>query len=386
MGGNRTAGALLLCALLACALGGATSASPDLPTDMLQQAAASLACVESTLPARDGPGSHEGSDGPFRNVGFFVGPDGEMLTSLLGVAGCSEIKVVCPDGRSAPARIFAVDQPSGLALLKTDLPDTATYEPATEAPLPGEWVLLANTRPQGEGVTATLSPGIVKRRGASLQLQGVSWDELSAVSMNVWPGCAAAPVLDMKGRLAGIVLGVATGPDGPAGEPDCYVLPVAQLLPIIERLKRGESRRLGWMGIWLSARPEDRQGARVLAVLESSPAQAAGLRPGDVILRVDERVVDDPAVLARYIVQASPDRTVAVTVLRDGEVFELPVEVGPRPLLICCGAPWPGGKVLPGRRPCASTLLPGPGSSSALAGLREENEHLRARIRELEGE
>jgi len=380
--GKRLARGLVLSAALAGALGAAGRA--DGPAAILKGASPRLVCVQSVLPAGALPSRVERAR--FSNTGFFVSDRGEVLTSLLGLAGCPDVRVICPDGRQSAATVASVDQPSGLALLRTDLSETAFFEPASAPPAPGGWALLAYVRARDEGAAVVLSPALVSRHDAALRLNGVAWEGLTAMSANVWPGCAGAPVMDLEGRLAGAVLGVSRAAGDPKGEPECLVLPVERLAAIVARLRQGESRRLGWLGVTLMAGPERREGVRVSAVLKDSPAQEAGLKAGDVILQIDEHTVEGAAVVARYVVEAGPGRTVSLKVLRGDRILTIPVEVGSRPLLICGGLR-DHEEDLPRLRVWRSLeglSLPGGHRESGLTELLRENQRLRGRIRELE--
>jgi S1-C subfamily serine protease len=373
--GRRLARGLIVSAVLLAALGAADRAQD--PSAVLEDAAPGLVCVRSVLTVSSEPFRVERAR--FSNAGFFVGDQGEVLTSLLGLAGCSEIRVHCPDGRQSDATVAAVDQPSGLALLQTSLKNTRAFTPASALPAPGGWALMAAVRPRADGIAAVLSPALVARHDVSLRLNGVAWEGLTALSGNVWPGCAGAPVLDLDGRLAGVVLAVSYVPGEQARGPEVLVLPVDALNAVVAQLKRGESRRLGWLGVTLTGEPEKREGARVNAVLEDSPARKAGLRTGDIILQIDKHAVEGAAVVARWVVEAGPGQTVNLRVLRGSEILTLPVELEARPLMVSGGPqadrlrPWPSmdGLPLPGRAP-------------EFADLVRENQRLRDRIRELE--
>ena len=351
----------------------------------IQRASRSLVRVEASLPVQDAPFRLEPEDAVFSNTGFFVGSDGQVLTSLLGLAGCREIVVICPDGRSSAARVAAMHQPSGLALLTTELKDTPPLELLGEAPAEGSWVLLGSAFPRDGGAVVVFSPGLVSSRTASVRLQGVQWEGLLAASLNVRPGTAAGPLLDPNGGLAGIVLGVAQGDaerahpvlPGLLDTPECLALPAEQLAPILADLREGRSRRLGWLGVTLVKEPEGREGARVQATLEGSPAHAAGIRAGDILLQVNEHTIDHPSVVARHVVEAGPGRRVEIRLLRGNEIKTVQVELGARPLLICAGQRMAGDSRVHMRAP-RRVPLPSP------AELLEENRRLRRRIEELE--
>jgi S1-C subfamily serine protease len=386
---SLTASALLACVLAAPFARGADDAASARAAAVLA-ASRSVVRVKSTVPLEGAPVRMRADEATFSNTGFFVTTDGQVLTSLLGVAGCSQIEVFCADGRTAGARVKAFDQPSGLALLETDLPDTAAFGPGTAAPAEGGEVLVASAAAAGAGLQPVLAPGSVLDGQASLRVHGLEWRELLVATCEARPGSAAAPVLDEEGQLVGIVLGSVASLPGVGPQAGSYVLPIAQVAPIVERLQRGESRRLGWLGAIVGAPAEGGRGVRVLETLNGAPAALAGLRRGDVLLEADGRLIDTPEVLAESVTRAGPGQAVRLLVQRGEGTQTVALTVGPRPLLICGGMGRPGGKVVRVRwnRSVGAIRLPGraDGSEEALFQLLEENEQLRARIRELEEE
>ncbi|NLW49971.1 MAG: serine protease [Candidatus Brocadiaceae bacterium] len=369
---RRLPRALAACAALLAAMA-ARGAAQD-PRAALERAAPVVACVRSTLSLPEE--SPPAGEAHFSNAGFFVGTQGEMLTSLLGLAGCREIRVFCPDGRQSEATVAALDQASGLALLRTELRDTAPFAPAPALPSPGAWALVASVRQRADGLSTVLSPGLVTRHNADVRIHGVAWDGMLGLAGHVWSGCAGAPVLDMEGRLAGVVLAVTYEA---AREPEVLVLPEGDLAPILARLKQGETRRLGWLGITLTGEPGAREGARIRSVLKDSPAQRARLHADDIILQIGPHVVDDPAVVARHVVEAGPGRTVELKVLRGDAILTIPVALEARPLLVSGGMRQP-----PPDRIRPWPTLDGMPLAPEFADLVRENQRLQERLRELE--
>ena len=93
-------------------------------------------------------------------------------------------------------------------------------------PEPGGWALMASVRSRADGAAAVLSPALVARHDVALRVHGVAWEGLTALSGNIWPGCAGAPVLDLEGRLAGVILGVSCAAGEPARGAEVLVLPL----------------------------------------------------------------------------------------------------------------------------------------------------------------
>jgi len=145
---------------------------------------------------------------------------------------------------------------------------------------------------------------------------------------------------------------------------------------------------LDWLGVAVAQDAQGREGLEVKAVLKDSPAHAAGLRPADVLLQVEDRAIDDPAVLLHPAFRAGRSGTVAFQVLRNDRIETVPVDVDFRPLLLYAGARRPAEGVLRlrWRKTVGAfrTAAPGAWEAGAARMLREENERLRQRIRQLE--
>jgi len=323
-----TPAAGVLCALVALALGAAAAEpEPAEPEAASPASQAALVLVESFLSSPVG----SGEEIPAVNTGFFVSSEGRVLTSLVAVSGCSRVNVRCLDGRQSAGRLYAFDQPSGLALLETDLKDTPALELSPDPPEPGqEVVAAASTCPRDGTVGVILSEGTVSSCEASVKLFGVQWERLIDAEVRVAQGCAAGPILDREGRLLGVVLGVESRADGSMCS---YCLPAAALEPILSELMQGKTRHVGWLGIAV-AYSGSMEGLTVQGVLEGSPAYAAELRPGDVLLGINGQSISQPAVFETGVAQAVPGSQIELGVLRGGEVKTVAVQVGARPLLI----------------------------------------------------
>lgn len=265
-----------------------------------------------------------------RNTGFFVSKDGEVVTSLYVWVQGGSLQVVAHGGRRSEARMKGVDQHTGLALLETELEETPHLQTAPSEPEPGDWVVAAVARSERNGgINVLYNPGKLSGTNESRRLCGVKWDNLFTLDVPVVRGGAAAPVLDHRGRLAGVIL--AAERDEKEGRQALAIGPKS-FDSCLDIMRKG-GRRTGWLGVVLTCKKEN-PGARIEAVLPGSPADSAGLRRGDVLVSVNEREVTCAAVLENTVVRAKPGTTVDVSVRRDGEQKELKVKIGPRPLQI----------------------------------------------------
>jgi len=309
----------------------------------------------------------------FYNTGFFVGTRGEVVTSLLAVAGCQQVTVTCRDGREAAASVVAFDQGGGFALLKAELEDTSPVEFRREPVGEGSLLMLVTARVGSKGMGVLVQPGLVLPRRASIRLNGIERSDLLLTAMYVEQGAAAAPLMDADGRLVGVVVGVRSSQGHLPSTCLCYALPAERLEHAVQAMREGRSQRLGWLGVAIAEEPAGHEGIRVGAVLQDSPAARARIRPGDVILQVGQQSIETPMAFANLVATATPGETLAVKVLQD-EIVTVQVEVGARPMLICGASRRPGETGF-------TVLPPGPPAPPELV---EELLRLRRHIRELE--
>ena len=276
-----------------------------------------------------------GSDGRkrtvARNTGFLVSDSGDVVTSLYVWVQDGELEVVASDGRRSKAQMKGVDQHTGLALLRTDLEDTPHLRVASSPPQKGEWIVAGVARARAsDRLDVLYSPGRLSSTNQERRMCGVKWQGLLTIDVAVVRGGAAAPVLDENGRLAAVIL---AGEKDDRGDSRAVAIGPDQFEKSLE-VMRGGGRRTGWLGVVLSCDRDDDNAARVEAVLPGSPAHAAGLRRGDLLLSLDDRKVTCAAVLEDSVVRAEPGTEVTASIRRDGKEKQVRVRIGPRPLHI----------------------------------------------------
>jgi S1-C subfamily serine protease len=251
-----------------------------------------------------------------------VSPE-HLLTAHYLVLGASRVETTGLDGKTRTASRVCVDHDSGLALLFVD---GAGFEPARLAgekdPEPGDPVFL---------LTCTSD---TERRGASGHVSFVGpfeafWEYMldrAIMTTIVNPGLAGGPLLDARGRMAGIVsLGLAA-----VGR---YSLAIPTGLFVARRpfLESGEpmpaSERRAWIGFYPQANDD---GVQVSGVVPGSPADGAGLQRGDLLVSVDGHPVQTLRQLYRALRRRAPGERVGMQLLRDESIHVLEVVAGDR--------------------------------------------------------
>jgi serine protease DegQ len=283
----------------------------------------------------------ERPDVPQRNSGLgsgvIVSANGYILTNFHVVEAADDIQVSLNDGHAYKATIIGSDPESDLAVLqiKADKLPAITFGQMENLRV-GD-VVLAIGNPFGVGQTVTM--GIVSALGRS-HLGINTFENFIQTDAAINPGNSGGALVDINGNLVGINTAIYSRTGGSHGIG--FAIPVSSAKSIMEQIVQSGSVTRGWIGVEAQEiTPElaesfglpDTAGALIAGVVRGSPADSAGIRPGDVLLAVGERTVKDPQVMLDLIAGLKPDERVAFKLRRDRTVVELPVRIGKRPAL-----------------------------------------------------
>ncbi|MCP5159340.1 MAG: DegQ family serine endoprotease [Gammaproteobacteria bacterium] len=259
--------------------------------------------------------------------GFIISPDGYILTNAHVAQDADKIIVRLSDQRERPAKVIGVDELTDVAVLKIDEGENLTAVKVGDSDMleVGEWVLAIGS-PFGLELTAT--QGIVSAVGRNLPSGTYVPFIQSDVAVN--PGSSGGPLFNLRGEVVGINSQIYSSTGGYMGL--SFAIPIKLAVQVAEQLKvTGEVTR-GWLGILLQAVNNDLaeafkldrpRGALVAQVLPDSPAASAGFKPGDIILRYGGEPVEDSSQLPRMIGVTPVGKTVAMSILRNGEPLEI---------------------------------------------------------------
>ncbi|MCR9248509.1 MAG: trypsin-like peptidase domain-containing protein [bacterium] len=271
------------------------------------------------------PTTLAGFVGERNGSGFIVDPRGLVVTSRHVVVDAARIDVFVPGLGRYEARLAGEDEATDLAILRLKRPPAglpALPLGASERLRAGDWIVAVGNP---FGFAQTVTAGVVSFVGRHLPHTdlGVTSDFVQ-ISAPLNPGSSGCPVLDLDGRVVGVTTKAAADAQGIS-----FAVPSRTLkwaLAEMERAEDGVVRR-GYLGIEFATsrrvddRGEPRGGARIVRVVSGAPAEAAGIRTGDVVLAVDGIPVADAAVLHQRIVQGRPGGKIALQVLRDERVL-----------------------------------------------------------------
>jgi len=264
--------------------------------------------------------------------GFIISSDGYVMTNHHVVDGADEIIVTLPDKREFKARLIGSDRRTDVALVKIDATGLPTVPIGDPAKLKvGEWVIAIGSP---FGLDNTVTAGIVSAKGRD------TGDYLPFIQTDaaVNPGNSGGPLINMRGEVVGINSQIFTTSGAYAGI--SFAIPIDEAMRVQEQLRTTGRVIRGRIGVGIDSVSKELaetlglpkpQGALVTQVERDSPAEKAGVEPGDVILRFDGRTIERSTDLPRIVGGTKPGSKVTMTVWRKGAQRDLHVVVGELP-------------------------------------------------------
>ena len=262
--------------------------------------------------------------------GFVVTPDGYVMTNSHVVSGAKTIRVRAPSGETADGQVMGDDPATDLAVVRVD---PAALAPAASAPLAYLPIDGAITPRVGQlavaignplGFESTVSTGVISALGRSLRGRGNRLiDGVIQHTAPLNPGNSGGPLLDGAGRVLGVNTAIIARSQGIG-----FAIAVETAAWVLgELLAHGVVRR-GWLGVGAIRRPLDRRLAyhhglgraavEIQSVEPESPAAAAGLRDGDLLVRFGTARIEGIEDLHRALRSWPPATPAQVVVIRRG--------------------------------------------------------------------
>jgi S1-C subfamily serine protease len=277
--------------------------------------------------------------------GVIYASDGWILTNRHVVEDAESMIVELNDGRTFDATLYGIDTLTDLAIIKVDAADLPVAPIGSSRDLEPGQLAIAIGNPLGYKHTVTT--GIVS--GLGRQITASSGTQESADTLRnliqtdaaINPGNSGGPLVNSAGQVIGINTAVSTEAQGLG-----FAIPVDVAKPIMEQAVAGEPIVRPWIGVYYTpispalAEAEDLPvdygaligtGSGESAVIPGSPAEAAGLRDGDIIVALNGEALSEENDLATLILPYAPGETVTLRVLRDNSTTELEITLGELP-------------------------------------------------------
>jgi Do/DeqQ family serine protease len=268
--------------------------------------------------------------------GVIVSPEGYILTNNHVIEGAAEIQVTLSDSRRAIAQVIGADPDTDLAILRIDLERLPVITLGNSDTAQVGDRVLAIGNPFGVGQTVT--SGIVSALGRN-QLGINTFENFIQTDAAINPGNSGGALVDVNGNLIGINTAIFSRSGGSMGIG--FAIPVSTARQVLEGIVRDGQVVRGWVGIEpveLTAElaetfglPKQSEGVIVTGVLQNGPAANAGLRPGDLLLKVAGQPVKNVGELLTQIASLTPGKAAKLEVMRRNQTLTLDVTPAQRP-------------------------------------------------------
>lgn len=263
-----------------------------------------------------------GREGGGAGSGFLITPDGYLLTNFHVVQGADEVQVAFEDGVVLPATVVGSDAHTDLALVRAGASGSLPHlQLGASAQVRAGQVAIAIGNPLGFGHTVTT--GVVSAVGRSLRApSGRQIDNVIQTDASLNPGNSGGPLLDTRGQVIGVNTAIIAG-----AQSLCFAVPSDTAQYVVSELLQHGTVRRAWLGLTAHTVPLARRVARhfgleqdsailVDEVIRDGPADRAGLRGGDRIVKIGETAVREVDQLLRVLSRERIGKATEVALLR----------------------------------------------------------------------
>jgi serine protease Do len=261
--------------------------------------------------------------------GFVWGAGGVIVTNAHVVEGASRITVVMQSGDELPAEVVGVDPDSDLAVLRVKAKGLTAAPIGTSSDLMIGEPVIAVGNPFG--LSGSVTTGVISAVGRSVpsKEQGRTYTDFIQTDASINPGNSGGPLLNIEGRVIGINVAIYAQAQNIG-----FAIPVDRARKIIEDLLNYGAVHSAWIGaVTMTITPEEARrigieatrGALVTRVFGGSPADRAGVRPGDVIVRVGASPVESRESFSTLTATAAAGRPIETGIRRDNKDVTLQV-------------------------------------------------------------
>ena len=269
--------------------------------------------------------------------GVIINPDGYILTNNHVVAGASTVEVFTQNRRKYRAKIIGTDKRTDIAVLKIDATGLPSFTLGDSSKLKVGDVVFAIGDPFGIGETATM--GIVSATGRALRGTIEHYEDFIQTDAAINPGNSGGALIDLHGHLIGINTAILSGGGG-GNEGIGFAIPIDMARHVMDQIVAHGKVIRGFLGVTIqNVGPDMAQqfglsqggGALVADVNPGGPAAKAGLKRGDIILKLNGADISGSSDLSLRIAEMSPGSVAHLGIFRNGHSQEINVTLGTFP-------------------------------------------------------
>jgi len=267
--------------------------------------------------------------------GFIISPEGYILTNQHVVYKADKIKVTLSDGREFEGEVVGEDIDADMAIIKVKADNLPVVKLGDSDQLKVGEIVIAIGNPYGLEQTVTMGVISAKDRSISTQIEGHTYSNLIQTDAAINPGNSGGPLINSRGEVVGINTAII-----PYAQGIGFAIPINIAKRNIDDLIQIGHVRTPWIGVYIQeVTPEiaqqfnltKAQGVLVADVVENTPAERAGIKRGDIIIKVNNQEVNSTTELQNKIKSLNIGEKATLEVLRNGKALSFIIKVEEKP-------------------------------------------------------
>jgi S1-C subfamily serine protease len=275
--------------------------------------------------------------------GFILSGDGRLLTNAHVVTGTNTVEVTLKDGRTFEGRVIGSDSVTDVAVVKINATGLPTVQIGrSDNLIPGEWAIAIGNP---LGLDNTVTAGIISATGRSSSQVGVPDKRVSFIQTDaaINPGNSGGPLLNDQGEVIGINTAIRADAQGLG-----FAIPIETAQRVADQLFARGKVEHPYLGIQMvdltpalrkeinqdgdaKLKVNQDQGVLIVRVFDNSPADQAGIRQGDIIQKIDGKVVKTASDVQERVEASAINKALSVEISRDGQRRSLQLKPAPFP-------------------------------------------------------
>ena len=267
-----------------------------------------------------------------QGTGFIISKDGYIVTNNHVVRGADELTVKLADGRQFTGKVIGQDDKTDVAVIKINATNLMPIELGdSDAMQVGEWVLAVGSP---FGLEQTVTAGIISAKGRG-NVGITDYEDFLQTDAAINPGNSGGPMVNMQGQVVGINTAIASRSGGSAGVG--FAIPSNMVKGVAESLMKDGKVTRGWLGAAIqdlntdlakSFNYDSTEGVLIGDVVPDSPAAKAGLKAGDIVVKLDGHATHNSHQLRNTVASMKPNTSAEFSIYRDGKAQMVTVTIG----------------------------------------------------------